>query len=271
MKNILVLGAEGMLGSQLTNYFKNQNNVNLYFTSRRKVKNTKSIFFDVMKNEIEDLLKISNFDFIINCIGVIKPLINKNLYHSIYINSLFPIKLSDFCELKKINLIHITTDCVFSGLKGFYDESDIHDALDIYGKSKSLGEAPNCMVIRTSIIGQEIKNSRSLISWIISKKNNEINGFANHFWNGLTTNYLSEVIYKIIFDNYFKKKIFHIYSPNDVSKYDLVKLINNKFFLNIKINKINSDSQIDRRLSSIYDLSKNLATKSIEEQIKELN
>jgi len=270
VRNILVLGADGMLGSQLVDYFHNLKNYNLSYTSRREAQNHNVISFDIMKNNIEDLDNIKNFDYIINCIGIIKPLIDTNTINSIYINSIFPLKLANFCEKNNIKLIHITTDCVYSGKKGKYKEDDEHDCIDYYGKSKSLGEPKNCMVIRTSIIGKEKNNFLSLISWVLSQKNKSINGFKNHLWNGVTTNYLAEIIHNIIDQNLFVKNLVHIYSPNDVSKFELLNYINNKFSLNISINNVNADHPVDRTLRSMQNLSKNIVIKDIEKQINEL-
>ena len=271
MKNILVLGADGMLGSAVEFFFSTKKDFRLFCSSRNNQPKKNKIVFDALKNKVEELNSSFKVDYIINCIGIIKPLIAKDIYNAIYINSLFPIDLANYCFENNIKLIHITTDCVFSGQKGFYDEDDYHDALDVYGKSKSLGEPNNSMVLRTSIIGKEINNnSKSLISWIVSQKNGEINGFENHYWNGVTTNYLAEIIYQIIIKNIYKCGIFHIHSPNFVSKYELLKLINDTFKLNIKINKINEETLIDRRLNSIHDLSKKLVIKTIQNQIQEL-
>ena len=199
-----------------------------------------------------------------------KPFIENNFLNSILVNSVFPHNLSDFCNKNQIKLIHITTDCVYSGNKGLYTEKDLHDCLDIYGKSKSLGEPKNCMVIRTSIIGQEKNNFVHLLSWIISQKGRTINGFKNHLWNGVTTKYLSEILYKIVKNNLYEKKLLHIHSPNDVSKYELLKLINEKLNLNIKIIEMKAKENINRTLRSVFDFSSKFIKKSVKEQIDEI-
>ena len=200
MTKVVVLGSTGMLGSAIGKYFQSKENYDTILTYRNnKVAYGKNnIWFDAIDSALQ---KFANSDYIINCIGVIKPFIEDNKEHSIYLNSLFPYELSSFCKKENIRLIHITTDCVFSGMDGNYSESSIHDALDFYGKSKSLGEPDNCMVLRTSIIGEELHNNVSLIEWVKSMKGQKVKGFTNHYWNGMTTNQYAKVC-DIVTENY---------------------------------------------------------------------
>ena len=165
-------------------------------------------------------------------------------------------------------MIHITTDCVFSGKDGNYNENSIQDEINDYGLSKSLGELCNATIIRTSIIGEEINNKRSLLEWVKSNKNKEINGFNNHYWNGVTCLELSKIIYQIINKQLFWDGVRHIYSPNSVSKYELVSLINTIYNLNIKINKINTNETVDKTITSNKEIIFNIPDLSI--QIQEL-
>ena len=192
MPKVLILGGNGMLGSEMFDYFSKKNNFKIFSTTRNKEQTENNIFFDaVEKNNFEFL---NDFDFVINCIGTTKPFIELNPIKSIYVNSILPRKISNFCEKNNVKFIHITTDCVFSGKSGNYNENSSHDCEDLYGKSKSIGEPKNCMCIRTSIIGREINHFVHLVSWAISQKGKNVNGFSNHFWNGVTTKYLSEII-----------------------------------------------------------------------------
>ena len=170
---------------------------------------------------------------------------------------------------KTTSSLYITTDCVFSGRGGNYHEDSLHDCLDDYGKSKSLGEPENCMVIRTSIIGEEIHKNASLIAWVKSMKGKEANGFKNHLWNGVTTNHYAEICQKIIDDSLYEVGLFHVHS-NTVDKYQLLKLINDRFGLNIKVNGVVTDVSVDRTLASKKPLVNKLNVKSIERQILEL-
>ncbi|SVD75743.1 uncharacterized protein METZ01_LOCUS428597, partial [marine metagenome] len=137
---------------------------------------------------------------------------------------------------------------VFSGRDGKYNESSIHDEMDLYGRSKSLGEPNNCMVIRTSIIGEELHNHASLISWAKSQKGNSVNGFINHHWNGITTKQYGRVIIKIINNELYNHGLYHLYSPVDITKYELLKIINERFQLRLDIKKKDAPVKTNRTL-----------------------
>ena len=212
---------------------------------------------------------IKNNDIIINCIGVIPQKYKVDNYRTfIKVNSLFPHKLQEIAEKINVKLIHITTDCVYNGNRGLYKEDDKHDEENIYGVSKSLGEPENSCIIRTSIIGEEIKCKRSLLEWIISNKNKEINGYSNHLWNGVTCLTLANIIKNMIENDIFWKGVRHIYSPDIVSKYDLCVLINNIYNLNIKINKVDDKVSINKSLTSQYE--KMFEIKNIKNQLYDL-
>jgi dTDP-4-dehydrorhamnose reductase len=247
---ILILGSSGMLGKYVYTYFcKYYKNVIGIKRSDFEVNintNSESI------NSLFNKYNISENDIVINCIGLIKPQVDKyGTILSIIVNSLFPNLLADACQNIKCKMIHITTDCVFSGKKGAYIENDIHDVSDTYGRTKSLGEPTNCTVIRTSIIGEEVGQKRSLVEWIKSNSNKEINGFEDHLWNGLTCLQVAKVIDQLIQKNEFWNGVRHIYS-NTVNKYELASIINEIYNLNIKINKVKSGNFCDRSMSSIY-------------------
>jgi dTDP-4-dehydrorhamnose reductase len=267
MKKIVILGSTGMLGNTVAKIFLKSKDKEVFTSYRNKKFSQKenSFYFDALTSNLDDIPKC---DYIINCIGVIKPFMKTNIASSIEINSLFPHKLSTFCKENKIKLIHITTDCVFSGKLGNYDENSLHDCEDEYGKSKSLGEPKDCMVIRTSIIGEEIHKNASLIEWVKSNKGGSVNGFTNHMWNGITTKHYGELCNKIIDEELYKAELFHIHS-NEISKFELLNLINDRFSLNIKINAVQS-SYVNRTLASNKNLLKTLKVKTIQQQIGEL-
>jgi len=254
MVKVLILGSTGMLGSAVGKHFlsKKEYSTTLTYRNREVSYGRDKIWFDAGKTRMHDLPRV---DYIINCIGVIKPFIEDDQAKSIYSNSLFPRELATHCKKYGIKLIHITTDCVFSGRTGNYVEADEHDCLDFYGKSKSLGEPhEDCMVIRTSIIGEEIHKNASLISWVKSMKGKEINGYTNHKWNGVTTEQYAKICERIIDENLYTEGLFHIGS-NVVTKYELVKDINEIFELGITINPFDTPVGIDRTLRSNEDLS----------------
>ena len=253
---IIILGSSGMLGRYVSSYFKENgyNTVNIDRSSFEVDENTN-------KTSIHNLFEkhgINSSDIIINCIGLIKPQVDKyGVCLSIIVNSLFPNLLANTCQIRNIRMIHITTDCVFSGKKGSYTENDAHDVSDIYGRTKSLGEPANCTVIRTSIIGEEINQKRSLVEWIKSNINKEVNGFEDHFWNGMTCLQVAKVIEQIIKMGNFWLGIKHIYS-NIVNKYELLQLVNEVYHLNIKVNKVKSNNFCDRTMASVNELQFNI-------------
>ncbi|MFW6243405.1 MAG: LAGLIDADG family homing endonuclease, partial [bacterium] len=143
-------------------------------------------------------------------------------------------------------------NCVFDGLLGRYTEESLHNATDVYGKSKSLGEPKNATVIRTSIIGEEIGQNRSLVEWIKSNKDKEVRGYMNHFWNGVTCLQFAKICKNIIDNNNYWNGVKHVYS-NTVSKFDLVNMVSKIYELNIKIKEYNTTIKCDRSLSSVYN------------------
>ena len=133
--------------------------------------------------------------------------------------------------------------------------------------SKAIGEPSNCTVIRTSIIGEEVSNGRSLVEWVKSEKNNSIFGFTNHFWNGVTCLQFAKICEKIIVDNLFWKGTKHFYS-NTLNKLELVELINKYYELNILVKPKKTEFMCDRSMSSKYQLICSIP--SLEKQIKEM-
>lgn len=220
-----------MLGNYIFNKLKN---IYLVKCINRNDFDIENENWDKLKNILSKNTETD--DIIINCAGII-PQKNSDYEYKkfIRINSLFPHKLSEFANLLNLKFIHITTDCVFNGFKGNYLEIDEHNATNIYGISKSLGEPSEATIIRTSIIGEEIKGKKSLIEWVKSNKNKTINGYTNHYWNGVTCLTLANIIKNIIDNNTFWVGVKHVYSPSCVSKYNLCCYINEIYNLNITI------------------------------------
>ncbi len=282
MKKILILGGTGMLGNGVTQAFKESNQYNLYSSIRLNspnlVEDYKSKFgndikivgFDVLNGNLAHLLTKENPpDYIINCIGVILPFINDNMYASTYINSAFPHQLSQQANECGAKLIHVTTDCVFDGQKGRYTEDDPHTAKDLYGRSKSLGEPEDCMVLRTSLVGLEMHKFASLISWAISQKGKEVNGFTNHFWNGVTTLEYGNICKEIIEQDFYKVGKFHVFSPGKpLTKLIMLKMISDRYKLDLKIKPHETPKFCDRSLGSVHELSDRLNIKHFREQLK---
>lgn len=273
MKKILILGSTGMLGNAVTKHFLKLDDMEIYLTYRNEnVKFSEcknNIKFDVMNDDFSSLP--TDVDYVINCIGTIKPFMKENPIAARYINSVFPWKLAQWCKDNNSKLIHITTDCVFSGAKGKYTESDLHDALDDYGKSKSLGEpVEDCMVLRTSIIGEEIHKDASLIAWAKSQKGKTVNGFTNHFWNGITTNQYAKCCEQIIRENLYEVGLFHIHAKDIVTKYQMMEYFNEKFDLDLTINLMAPATSCDRSMASEKELCERLNIPTVKEMIMEI-
>lgn len=256
---IVLFGSSGMLGTYCSKFFK-QNGYNVFEVDRKRLDLTSS------HSNILNFLKanVDENDIIINASGVIKQRVDRidNMYK---VNTIFPHILSNFKMKTDCNVIHITTDCVFSGKNGSYDKLSPHDCEDDYGKSKSLGEAPNLTILRTSIIGEEINNKLSLIEWCKSKKNQSVFGYVDHYWNGVTCLELCKIIESLIKKEKFWKGVEIIHSPEILSKYNLITMISNFFELNMSI--------IPTIGGKCYRNLQNadcIQTLSIEEQLREL-
>ena len=263
-QDVLVLGANGMLGYTVTRYLTK-------FGYRVKGLTRKE--FDIATDGMEKFHELAQgSEVIINCAGVIKPLIpSVPVEITNRVNSEFPKKLAKYSSQRSKLCIHITSDCVYNGLKGNYSEADPADAEDLYGRSKAGGDNEDCMTLRTSIIGEERREPfRCLLEWVRSNSGKKISGYTNHVWNGVTTTYLAEIIKNILEKNMYTKGIFHIHSPDTVTKDQLLHLINDIYELGIEIMPTQTEIKCDRSMTSKFDLSKSLSTKNLEIQIREL-
>ncbi|MFW9824697.1 MAG: sugar nucleotide-binding protein, partial [Candidatus Thorarchaeota archaeon] len=204
MTSILILGVSGMLGSMVFDYLSNIQDLNVFGTVRKtKYQKDKIFLFDanyISQLENKDILDL-DIDYIINCIGITKPFSRDNdpvgINRAIKINATFPWELAGYANEHNLKVIQIGTDCVFSGLRGLYTENDKHDALDVYGKTKSLGEVfdGTTLIIRGSIIGPEFKKEETfLLEWFLNqKRGGTISGWEHHIWNGMTTLQFAQV------------------------------------------------------------------------------
>jgi dTDP-4-dehydrorhamnose reductase len=241
IQKILLFGESGMLGKYIYSYFKHK--INIVRVNYKIIDH-----FD----DLENMLDLDENTCVINCIGLIpqrNPTSDKDYF---LINSIFPNVLWTICKKNNAKMIQPSTDCVFSGKKGGYVETDIPDETKPYGMSKSLGE-PNCTVIRTSIIGKEVSNKKSFLEWVLSNNNDKINGITNHLWNGITCLEYCKIIEKMIDENMFWNGVRHIHSPTSVSKYELACIISNVFDVTIDITPVKSEP-IDKTLVSNYSL-----------------
>jgi len=258
MKNVLLLGDNGMLGSMLRRVLSAED-FNLTSTRRHPVRDNQ-LKFDVEVDNLGEVLEgVGGVDAIVNAIGVIKPRIDEgdteSRTNAIRVNADFPHELSQLAREAGAHVFQIATDCVFSGTARLYDENSPHDPTDVYGKTKSLGEVPsaNVLHLRASIIGPEEGRSTSLWEWVRNQPAKaSINGFMNHLWNGVTTYHFSRVVAGMIKHDLLLSGAVHLV-PNDiVSKADLVTFIAQASDRHdIVINRIDAANHIDRTLSTI--------------------
>lgn len=237
---ILILGGSGMLGHRLWVDLSKQHET--WVT----IRGSKTEFPDspeFPRNLIRENVDALNFDqvtralasiqpdLVINCIGLIKQMghLARDPLFSISLNAMLPHRISMICRVAKIRMIHISTDCVFSGKKGNYTEEDQSDAEDIYGRTKFLGEVsyPHCITLRTSIIGRELKNKLGLIEWFLAQKG-QINGYKKAIYSGFTTDEISRIIQIYVIPNPNLSGVYHV-SSDPISKYDLLQLTKKAF------------------------------------------
>ena len=243
-----------MLGSACFKYFLQRKEFVTYSTSRQE-----SNKFLTCKNAYDLGLILSQYkiDYIINCIGIIKPYINEQnqetLIDAIRMNSLFPHEIAHIAKSSNTRVIQIATDCVFSGKRGMYIESDIHDYEDFYGKTKSLGEVSDSIFLnlRSSIIGREINKSSSLLEWFLNQSPGKVNGFTNHFWNGITTYHFGIICAGIILNDLNLSGTQHLIPNNFVTKAELLHLFQKIYRkYDVEILSMLADNPIDRTLST---------------------
>ena len=252
---VLIFGSSGMLGSEIYRFLERSNKYELFTVNRRKIyhkdlPNHFNLENFTCDDAIDKIIDVISPNFVINCSGAIKQQIS-NLDHDIVlpINSIFPNLLSKLSKKSNFKLIHFSTDCVFSGEKGNYLESDPCDVNDLYGLSKFLGEVQNenSLTLRTSIIGHGLSPNKSLIDWFLEQKD-EVKGFSKAVFSGLPTIEIANILDSKILGDDFKGGLYNL-SAEPISKYDLLCLVKERYKKNILI--INdTDILINRSLNS---------------------
>lgn len=286
MNKILVLGSTGMLGRMVSEYFSQFPEFELFQTFR-SIQNNKLVNnhkFDAMTDSLELLIEKIKPDYLINCIGIIKPEINErnqsSINRAININTYFPIKLSKSAKKHNFKYVQIGTDCVFSGLVGNYQETSFQDAADVYGKTKIVGEIfdSSKYLLRSSIVGPEPGQGKSLLNWFLSQNHQTVNGFIDHKWNGITTLNFAKIVHGMIKSSKFINNLQHITPQDEVSKYDLLLYFNKYFQANVTIESVDSKNPVNRTLATInpelnqqlWNMAGYRSVPTIEENIKEL-
>jgi dTDP-4-dehydrorhamnose reductase len=266
--NVMVIGASGMLGSMVTDFLSRDPELRISATVRSATlaEQGRGYFpgitwhvFDVEKQAGSELGQIiPDSSWVINCVGKTKPYTHddnaEEIERAIKVNSLFPYELAEAAGTKASKVLSIATDCVFSGERGDYVESDKHDALDVYGKTKSVGECylPNAYNLRCSIIGPESKSYVFLLEWFRRQgKNARVNGFTNHRWNGVTTLQFARLCLGVIKENLDLPHIQHVIPGDTISKADLLNCFAREYNReDVAITPVEAPTVINRVLST---------------------
>lgn len=257
---VLVLGASGMLGNAVLRVFAESEGFTVSGTVRSNralrllpLSVQECLIPGVDVENVDSLLSVFGQvqpDVVINCIGLVKQLKEADdPLSAIPINSLLPHRLARLCAVSESRLVHMSTDCVFSGAKGMYTEMDAADAKDLYGRSKFLGEVdyPNAITLRTSIIGHELDGARSLIGWFLSQEGS-VKGFKNAVFSGLPTVEIARIVRDLVIPQSNLHGVYHV-SAEPINKFDLLTLVADVYGKKIKIERDES-VVIDRSLDS---------------------
>ena len=255
-----MLGASGMLGNAVLRVMHEDPCLEMFGTVRSN--NIPSFFSRGVAKTIITGCDVADHDMlvkvfakvrpnvVINCIGLIKQLADiDDPLITLPINAMLPHRLANLCDLLGTRLVHMSTDCVFSGSRGSYKESDISDATDLYGKSKYLGEVdyPHAITLRTSIIGHELQSAHGLIGWFLSQQGS-CKGFRRAIFSGLPTVVLAKVIRDVVLPRKELTGVYHV-AAKPISKYDLLKLVAEVYGKRIEL--IPDDNlMIDRSLNA---------------------
>lgn len=251
---IAVFGSSGMLGRAVVNVLK-QSTHEVVAIGRTNADQNFTVGKDSLRN-----LDLDGVDYVINCIGLISHLIEETDVNSrlqaASLNALFPHELASHSQAKGFRVIQIATDCVFSGKTGSYLESSPHDAADVYGITKSLGEvvSENVMNLRASIIGREERGYKSLLEWVLCQPlDAEISGYTDRLWNGVTTQAFARIVLGVVSQELFIPGVQHVIPQDKVTKAELVQLIAQAYGRSdIKIENQSSGIPKDMTLSTEY-------------------
>lgn len=259
-KKVLILGATGMLGHELLRDFTRRG-FTVHATARGKDGLDRWFGPELLQNihapvdagdfpSVQRVIGDLHPDVLINCIGVIKQLAGaKDPLQCIGINALFPHRLAQACQEAGTRLIHISTDCVFSGKKGMYREDDFPDCDDLYGRTKLLGEVdyPHAVTLRTSIIGHELHSNVSLIDWFLSQEG-RVRGFTGAIYSGFPTVEMSRIIADVVLPRPELTGLYHV-SSEPITKHELLRLVAGEYGKRIEIEEYD-DFHCDRSLDS---------------------
>ena len=246
---VLVLGGEGMLGHKVFQVLSKRFDTFATFQSSNGLWTRYPVYEAVDRSRTIGGVNAMDFNtlirafalvkpnVVINCIGIIKQLKEaKDALISISLNSLFPHQLAELCAATGARMLHMSTDCVFSGRKGNYTEDDTPDAEDLYGRTKLLGEVnrEGCLTIRTSIFGRDFAKESALLEWFLSNRGGQVRGYVNAIYTGFPTQVLARIMGDLIADHPNLSGLYHV-SSEPISKYELLVKIRDAMGLDIEI------------------------------------
>lgn len=259
-QTILVLGASGMLGNAVFRYFATRTGHDVVGVVRA-ARSARGLPADLRERvavggDVEDAdALVRMFDrhrptVVVNCVGLVKQLDEaKDPLAAIPINAVLPHRLARLCSLADARLIHLSTDCVFSGDRGMYVEGDLPDARDVYGRTKLLGEVeqPHALTLRTSIIGHELSGAHSLICWFLAQEG-AVRGFSRAVFSGFPTVEIARIIDEVVLPRPDLNGLYHL-SAAPIDKFSLLKLVGEIYGKAIRIDE-DPSFVIDRSLDS---------------------
>lgn len=277
---VLVMGADGMFGHEMVRTLVSQGHEAVAATRRvpnelvRSALDGAEIISGIdarIGDTVASAIGDSSPDAVINAIGIVKQRpAAKEALESIRINSLLPHQLAALCKVANAKFVHISTDCVFSGNKGSYTESDYPDPLDLYGRSKLMGEVDyeNCTTLRTSIIGLELFQKSGLVEWFL-RQEGTARGWTGAIYSGLTTPELARIILNVLGSEADLHGLWHV-SADPISKFDLLAKLRDALGLHLELIPDGSVT-IDRSmLSQRFRLAASYSPPSWDEMVAEL-
>ncbi len=268
MIRVIVLGASGMLGSMVANVLSQDPQLAVAATVRSeslsriagaRLRGVEWRIFEAGgPGRLSDLDVLREQEWIVNCIGITKPLIHDDapadIVRAVRVNAVLPYRIAAQASSTGARVIQIATDCVYSGARGAYQEDDPHDALDVYGKTKSLGEVPRPRVyhLRCSIVGPEPKEGKSLLEWFCRQpRRARVKGYTNHLWNGVTTLHFARVTQAIIKTGLELPLRQHLVPSGVVTKGELLRLFARCYGRgDVEIESVAVERRVDRTLGT---------------------
>jgi dTDP-4-dehydrorhamnose reductase len=276
---VLVLGASGMLGHKVVEVFAERFETSATVrddaTPMRKLAPANASIIEGITAEpfapVEQTIADVRPDAVVNCIGIVKQLdAAKDPIPSITVNSLFPHRLADVCAHRGTRLLHISTDCVFSGRAGSYTETDIPDPVDLYGRSKLLGEIDHgALTVRTSIVGRELHGAHGLVEWFLGQNGQTVRGYRRAVFSGWSTRALSNTLAEVLERHPDLTGLWHV-AAQPIAKFDLLQLLRDAFDLDVEVEP-DVDFVCDRSLDgSRFEEATGIVAPSWETMVREL-